>query len=79
MTFLLRGTVADAQAAIEKTLKVRAGEIAAAANAQSRGRGIVGGKARSVQWVSVRCEQLLISETSTMTLPSISPLFMIFL
>jgi len=49
----LPSTVADAQAAIEKTLKVRAGEIAAAANAQSRGRGIVGGKARSVQWVPV--------------------------
>jgi len=46
--------VADAQAALDKTMGARAGEIAAAANAAARGRGIVGGQARQVHWVPVR-------------------------
>ena len=50
----MAGTVADAQSALDKTLSTRAGEIAAAANAASRGRGIVGGKARNVHWIPVR-------------------------
>jgi len=49
--------VVDAQSALDKTLgTLRAGEItpiAAAANADSRGRGIVGGQARQVHWVPV--------------------------
>ena len=47
-------SVADAQAALDKTMGARAGEIAAAANAAARGRGIVGGQARQVHWVPVR-------------------------
>ena len=47
-------TVAEAQDALDKTLQARAGEIAAAANAASRGRVPVGGSGRSVHWVPVR-------------------------
>ncbi len=47
----------DAQSALDKTMgTLRAGEItpiAAAANADSRGRSIVGGQARQVHWVPV--------------------------